>query len=496
MPCGFSTWLRRQNAARITGDLSAALEAARTALTLFQGEPLVHAGDWAGPHRTRLTEVRMGLLEEVMAARVDLGSGGDVVGELEALVEQYPLREGLWTSLIKALYRAGRQVDALSAFTRVRTLLVEELGIEPGEGLQALEQRVLRQSPELMTIPPGQSVATPGNLPVLTSSLVGRRAEITELASLSQEHRLVTVVGPAGVGKTRLAVEVARGLSPAGGVWMVRLDSADESSNIAEIVQGVLHVIGGDQALVERLNGAETVLVFDNCEQVVEVVGAFAEQLLNGAPRVRFLTTSQVPLGLDGELVYRLEPLSSEDSVSLFAERAQAMRRQFTLDEITTGVVEEVCRSLDGLPLAIELAAARIRSLSVLDIARRLEDRFALLQDPSSHRPQRSRALVSAIAWSYDLLFPDDQRGLWALSCFAGDASLEATELVLSSLGVPRPTVLDTITRLVDRSLVSADVAPDSSIRYRLLDSIQAYAHARLQESGQAPPAEAAHAAW
>ena len=445
-------------AARAAGDLPAALEAARSALALFHGEPLVQSGDWASPHRTRLAEVRMGLLEDVMAARVDLGSGGDVVGELEALVEQYPLREGLWSSLIKALYRAGRQVDALSAFTRVRALLVEELGIEPGEGLQALEQQVLRQSPELTTGRGVQQAATPGNLPVLTSSMVGRTTEIAALASLSQEHRLVTVVGTAGVGKTRLAVEVARGLSSAGGVWMARLDSAEESSNIAELVQSVLHVTGGEHALVERLTGADTVLLFDNCEHIVEAVGALVEYLLDRAPRVRFLVTSQVPLGLEGEVVYRLDPLSNEDSVSLFAERAQSMRRQFTLDEGTTGVVEEVCRSLDGLPLAIELAAARIRSLSVRDIAKRLEDRFAVLQDPSSHRPQRSRALVSAIAWSYDLLFPDDQRGLWALSCFAGDASLEAAEHVLGSLGVPRAAALDTITRLVDRSLVSADM--------------------------------------
>jgi predicted ATPase len=182
--------------------------------------------------------------------------------------------------------------------------------------------------------------------------------------------------------------------------------------------------------------------------------------------------------------------------VALFSSRAQAMRRQFVLDAETTALVGEVCRSLDGLPLAIELAAARVRSLSVREIARRLDDRFALLTDPSSHRRERSRALVSAIAWSYDLLFPDDQRGLWALSCFAGTASLDAAEQVLVALGVPAASVLDTISRLVDRSLVVVDAADDGSVRYRLLDSIRAFSAARLRESGQHELAAVAYAAW
>ena len=175
-----------------------------------------------------------------------------------------------------------------------------------------------------------------------------------------------------------------------------------------------------------------------------------------------------MPLGIDDELVYHLEPLSTEDSVALFRARAREMRRQLVVDAGTAALVEEVCRSLDGLPLAIELAAARVRSLSLRDIARRLDDRFALLQDPSSHRPERRRALAGAIGWSYDLLFPDDQRGLWALSCFAGSASLEAVEHVMAALEVPPAPVVDTLTRLVDRSLVSVDSSEGGQVRYRL----------------------------
>ena len=168
-------------------------------------------------------------------------------------------------------------------------------------------------------------------------------------------------------------------------------------------------------------------------------------------------------MGVVDELVYHLEPLSTEDSVTLFLARAHEMRRELVIDADTTALVEEVCRSLDGLPLAIELAAARVRSLSIGDIARRLDDRFALLQDPSSNRPERRRALAGAIGWSYDLLFPDDQRGLWALSCFAGSASLEAVEHVLAALDVPTEAVVDTLTRLVDRSLVSVDSTEDGA---------------------------------
>ena len=480
-------------AARRTRDAATALAKGREGLSLFRGDVLLEAGDWAAPHRARLEEARLGLLEDVLAAQVDLGAGGEVVGELESLVDRHPLREGLWETLVTALYRAGRQAEALAAYARVRRLLVDELGIEPGPGLQALEQQVLTQSVEN---DPARQVVAPGNLPEVPASLVGREDDLAALSSLVADHRLVTVVGPAGVGKTRLALELARGLTASGGVWLVRLDAVDASADLLRVLAETLHVTVGEESVRDRLAGAETVLLLDNCEHLVDGVSALTGWLLDAAPRVRILATSQVALGIENEQVSLLEPLSSAASVALFASRAAQMRRQFTLDADTTASVEEVCRSLDGLPLAIELAAARVRSLSVPDIARRLDDRFALLRDPTSHRPERRRALASAIAWSYELLFPDDQRGLWALSCFAGSASLDATEHVLVALEVPAASVLDTITRLVDRSLVIVDEAPGGGVRYRLLDSIRAYAHARLDESGLAEVAMAAHAGW
>ncbi|MFN0281246.1 MAG: AfsR/SARP family transcriptional regulator [Kineosporiaceae bacterium] len=497
------------SAAARAGDAAVALEAARAGLVLFRGEVLADVGDgtWVQPHRTRLEEVRLGLLEDELAARVELGAGSDVIGRIESLVEEHPLRERLWVCLVTALYRAGRQADALAAYARVRRLLVEQLGIEPGPDLQTLERQVLLQSPDLLPgrpdplsptgDAPGRVVApAAGNLPALSSPIVGRAQDVDAVSALARERRLVTVVGTAGVGKSRTALEVARSLEAAGGVWLVRVDAADPTTSIRRLVAETLHLPGGDALLEARLRDAPTVLVLDGCEHVVDAVADLAGRLLDDAEGLRVLATSQVPMGLDGEMVYPLEPLPIEASVALFAARAAQLRRQFVLDGTTSAVVEEVCRSLDGLPLAIELAAARVRSLSVQEIARRLDDRFTLLQDPTSRRPDRRRALSAAIGWSYDLLFPDDQRGLWALACFSGGAPLQAAEHVLAALDVPSASAVDVVGRLADRSLVSVDVDPRGAVRYRLLDSIRAFALARLQDAGLADTASAAHADW
>ena len=413
-------------AARAADDPATSLERALEGLALFRGDVLIDAGDWATPHRTRLEEVRLGLVEDAMAARVELGAGGEVVGELESLVEAHPLRERLWAALITALYRAGRQADALAAYARVRRHLVESLGVEPSTELQSLQQRVLQHDSDLES---GGVAARgiPGNVPPVAAPIIGRAVNVTEVISAVASHRLVTLVGPAGVGKTRLAIEVAHQLTQEAPVWLVRLDTVDAKAVLSQVVAETLHVSGGDQAVRERLSAAGTVLLLDNCEHLLDPLARLVPPLLGALPQLRVLATSQAPLGLEDEHRYHLEPLSPDQSVALFARRAQELRREFVLDSATTAGVEEVCRSLDGLPLAIELAAARVRSLSVRDIARRLDDRFTLLRDPSSHRPERRRALEAAIGWSYELLFPDDQRGLWALSCFAGSASLDAT---------------------------------------------------------------------
>jgi predicted ATPase/DNA-binding SARP family transcriptional activator len=494
-------------AAREAGDPATSLDQAREGLKLYRGEVLLDAGDWAAVHRSRLEELRLGLLEDAMTARVELGAGGGIVAELDTLVQTYPLREAFWAALITVLYRSGRQAHALAAYARLRRLLVDELGIEPGSALQALAQEVLQQDPRLDVVSvrtlPRKAARTaqgerqrPGNVPPVARPLIGRGSDVCEVSSALASHRLVTITGSAGVGKTRLALEVAHRLTPPGGVWLVRLDAIDRGSSVPQVVADTLAVSGGHQALRERLASLATVLLLDNCEHVIEPVAELVQSLLQGGPQVRVLATSQAPLGLDDEWRHQLEPLTPNQSVALFAQRAQELRRHFALDGETTALVEEVCRSLDGLPLAIELAAARVRSMSVRDIARRLDDRFALVRDPNSPRPERRRALAGAIAWSYELLFPDDQRGLWAISCFAGSASLDATEQVMTALGVPVRSVLDIISRLVDRSLVTVDTAEGGNVRYRLLDSIRLYAAEQLHESGQGEVAAAAHANW
>ena len=247
-------------------------------------------------------------------------------------------------------------------------------------------------------------------------------------------------------------------MEPPGGAWLVRLDGVDPAASIPRVVAETLHVSGGEEMLAERFAGAESLLLLDNCEHVVEPVVSLVARLLDAAPGLTVLATSQVPLGLDGEVVHGLEPLGLADSTALFAGRATQHRHQFVLDEDNAGAVEDLCRALDGLPLAIELAAARVKSLSVQEIARRLDDRFSLLRDPTSRAPERRRGLAGAIGWSYDLLFPDDQRGLWALSVFTGGAPLAAAEHVLGALDVPAESAVDVVGRLADRSLVSVEV--------------------------------------
>ena len=272
--------------ARAVGDHAAVATWAREGTELFRGEVLPAAGPWATPYRTRLEETRWALVENLMEARVALGAGGEVVADLERLVAEQPLRERLWVTLVTALYRAGRQADALDACARVRRHLVDELGLDPGTELRAVERQVLEQSPALAAPETrATTLASPGNLPPATAPLVGRLTDLTALGNTLDGHRLVTVVGPAGVGKTRLASEVARASMLPGGAWMVRLDSVDEGADLARVVAETLHVTGGEQALVERLAGAETLLVLDNCEHVVGPVAGVVAVAAGRRPR-------------------------------------------------------------------------------------------------------------------------------------------------------------------------------------------------------------------
>jgi predicted ATPase/DNA-binding SARP family transcriptional activator len=453
------------------GDPAGAAALAAEALARFGEALLPAAGDWAATRRAELEEARVKLLETRAAARMRLGE--PVLGELEAAVAAHPYQERLWELLIAALYDAGRQADALAAYQRVRARLADDLGLEPGPRLRELERQVLEHDAGLR--------APAGNLPSLAGELVGRDTAVAAVAALLDRSRLVEVVGPGGVGKTALAIATGRVLDAP--VWLVRLESATTADEVLDTVIAALEVPGGEAALLERLRRARAVLILDNCEHVLDAAAALAERLLDAAPGLRVLCTSQAELGVDGAAVYELAPLGLDDAVALFRLRAA---RPGGEDELV-----ELCRALDGLPLAIELAAARTRTLPVEEIARRLDDRFAVLHDPASRKPERRRALKATIGWSYELLFPDDQRGLWALAAFTGGAPLPAVEAVLEALDVPPPAAIDVVGRLASRSLVTVDGA-----RYRLLDSIRAYALDALEEAGLTARAFDAHAAW
>jgi predicted ATPase/DNA-binding SARP family transcriptional activator len=500
------------------GDPAAVVEICGRALGMFRGDvvlPGAGEGDWVVPHRARLEEVRLGLIEDQLEARLQLGAGREVIGELEALVVRYPVRERLWELLVTALYRAGRQADALATYQRVRAQLADELGLDPGPRLQRLEAQVLAQDATLGALnrPLAATLVTDapaGNVPSMSVELVGRETELAALTDLLAVKRLVEIVGPGGVGKTAVAVEVGRRLmlpdGVPGGVWLARLESASTDEGVIDVLISAMDVAGGEAALFERLQGVEAVVILDNCEQVVDAAAALAVRLLDAGPGVRVLCTSQVPLYVDGETVFELATLALPDAVELFSRRAAAQRSSDPRWEADEAVFD-LCRSLDGLPLAIELAAARTKTLSLEDISRRLEDRFAVLSDPTSRRPERRRSLRSTIRWSYDLLFPDDQRGLWALATFSGGAPLPAVESVLEALGVPAAAAIDVVGRLASRSLVTVDDAvrsatsePDravpASVRYQLLDSIRAFALEAMTEAGTAQTAQAAHATW
>jgi len=495
------------------GNAKPALDACNRALAMFRGDAVLSdAGDgaWLVPYRVRLVEARLGLVEDQLAARMDLGADRELIGELEALVALHPLRERLWELLVTALYRAGRQADALATYRRVRRQLSDELGIDPGPRLQELERQILSQDLPLggpadpvRSSPPD---ARAGNLPSMAAELVGREAELTAVCDLLAGERLVEIVGPGGVGKTAVAIAAGRRLARpdgvgAGGVWLARLEAAASADDVIDAVIAAVNVPGGEAALFERLKNTTAVVILDNCEHVLDAAATLAVRLLDVAAGLRILCTSQVRLDVDGEAVFELAPLGLSDAVELFTRRATGQR----LIEADDAVLD-LCRSLDGLPLVIELAAARTRTLSIEEITRRLDDRLAVLSDPASRKPERRRSLRSTIRWSYELLFPDDQRGLWTLATFAGGATLPAVESVLAALDVPAGAAIDVIGRLASRSLVIVDDEtawtarqtgrPQRSVRYRLLDSIRAFALEAMAAAGLSERAYSAHAAW
>ena len=465
------------------GEIALASTALGEALRLRRGEPLTEFAysGFADAERARLEELLLVAIETRVEADLALGRHGELVGELEALCREHPLRERLWELLMLALYRAGRQAEALRAYTDARDYLVDELGIDPGPALRELEARILAQDPSLGAAGPAglQAVPAPmatGNLRERLSSFVGRTAELQELSEAVRSSRLVTLIGPGGVGKTRLAVEAAATLRQEhrDGAWLVEFASVTEPDGVAPAVAGALGaatagLIGPPspdstvELIVRYLAGRSLLVVLDNCEHVIGQAAALAETLAGTVPGLWLIATSREPLGVPGEVLVPVGPLALPAAVELFVDRARAVRPGFTADGHTRPVINDICRRLDGLPLAVELAAARLRSLTLATLAERLNDRFRLLTVGARTALPRQQTLRAVVDWSYDLLFEDERRLFARLSVFAGGCDLDAAEAVCADDQVPAGEILDILSRLVDKSLVAApNAGPDA----------------------------------
>jgi hypothetical protein len=401
--------------------------------------------DFAQPEITRLEEARLAAQEDWIEAQLADGHHAQLVGELKQLVAANPLRERLRAQLMLVLYRSGRQADALTLFRQGRALLEEELGLDPAPMLRQLEQAILTQDPTL-TVAGRLGSRRRHNLPARLTSFVGREREQQQLGELIGRHRLVTLTGPGGIGKSSLAVEVGTSLvdvQPAG-VWLVELAAVGDASALQEAVAAALGVCDAPrvgavgaagsvtQWLTDFLCANELLLILDNCEHLVEPCARLAETLLRSAPGLRILATSRAALGIPGETVWPTPPLQLPEATTpaellpacealrLFGERAAAACPGFALDREAAPVVAEICLRVDGLPLAIELAAARVRTLPLADIAVRLEDRFRLLTGGGHTAVPRQRTLRATVEWSYGLL-DDRERLLFdRLSVFCG----------------------------------------------------------------------------
>ena len=486
------------------------------ALELWRGPALAEfaAKDWAREQASRFEELRLTAVEEWTELRLAAGHHAELIAELTELVARHPLRERMHAQLMLALYRSGRQADALGVFQRARQTLAEELGLDPSAELRNLEQAMLRQDPSLAG-PNRQPREDPPALGSRLTSFIGRSGEHARVQELLASRRLVTLTGPGGVGKTSLALHAATTLAGRApdGLWLVELAGVEQESAVtAAVVDAVGAPPGpgtGEDRLLRHLRRRMALIVLDNCEHLAPACALLAGRLLSACPELRLLATSREPLGTAGEAQLAVPPLATPPSdaaptelaayeaVRLFADRARDADPSFALDEVTAPAVAHICRRLDGLPLAIELAAARVKTLPVSEIAARLNDRFRLLTTGPRTLDARQRTLRATVDWSYQLL-SDAERVLFRrLSVFRGGWSLQAAEEICSTreadAGREAADVLDLHARLVDRSLVVPHQV--AGARFSMLETLRQYADERLSEAGERDHLDAAHAA-
>jgi predicted ATPase/DNA-binding SARP family transcriptional activator len=436
------------------------LEAGRgaEALALWRGTALADVeAPFVDDARRRLTEVL-----------INCALSGGTTNDLKQVLAEHPLREDVRAALMRALHRDGRQTEALEVFARGRELLADELGVDPSPALAAAHLEVLKAE------------APHRGVPAQLTTFVGRDEDLRRVVKWLQENRLVTLIGPGGTGKTRLSVEV--GHREPGEVAFVDLSATTDVARALLDGVGVREAgllsagaVSVEQRLIAALAGRNALLIVDNCEHVIDEAARVLGAVLAACPDVRVLATSREPLGITGETLNPVTALDDDASVRLFLDRAQAVRPGFTADH---DVIADVCRRLDGIALAIELAAARVRSLPLAEIAARLGDRFRLLSKGSRTAAPRHRTLHAVVEWSWDLLTPTERDLAARFTVFHGSADLQAATEVTSS-------DVDTLTSLVDKSLI--EVTGD---RYRMLDTIRAFC------STHAPDLAERHARW
>ena len=492
----------------------------REALSLWRGPPLAEFADepWAQSEIGRLEELRLEALQQRIETDLELGSGAELVSELELLIGQHPLRERLHAQLMLALYRSGRQADALAAYREARRTLVETLGIEPTLALRQLERSILDQDPalDLVTSEPAadsEVQAEPG-LEGRASSFVGRTRELREIRALlrREDVRLLTLTGAAGSGKTRLALEATGVPGKAAGAVLVELGRITDAGLVARTIADELGITerpghSAREALVEYLRDRQALLLLDNFEHVLDAA-SFLREVLAGAPGVKLLVTSRAPLGVPEERVYpvpalqlpdrsqrpSLAELGETEAIRLFVDRARAARPGFELTEVNAASLTELCVRLDGLPLALELAAARCNLLSPQALLQRLGARLDLLRaTPGSGLVERQWTLRGAIEWSYDLLQPQEQQLFTSLAVFVGGLTLAAAEHVAEQ---PDLDILDGAETLFRNNLLTTEHAAGDEPRLGMLETIREFALERLAARGDEHDVRRRHTAY
>ena len=521
-------------ACRQAGDAGAAADRFASALALWRGAALADLADapFAGPTIARLTELRLRTVADHAELALAAGlAGGQLVAGLRELTLAHPLDERLAGLYLRALTADGRPAEALAAFEDLRRGLAETLGTDPSPALRDLHTAILRghaapatapaavpaptayASPTSTTRPtnlpaPTTSTTRPTNFPAPTTSFIGRELDLTQVRALLADARLVTLVGPGGVGKTRLAAELAVGWQARDGVWLAELASITDPAEVPAAVGAALGLRPVAAELASQLAGRQLLIVLDNCEHLLDACARLAHDLLGDCPGMRILATSREPLTTTGERVYPVAPLPvpppaaglgeaiDSPALRLFADRAAAAVFGFRLTAENLPAVAEICRRLDGLPLAIELACARLRTLPATELAARLDDRFRLLTGGSRAALPRHQTLIAVVEWSWELLTDAERTLARRLAVFAGGATPEAAEAVCADQSLQPGAVVGLLGALAEKSFAELRHALDAPPRYRMLDTIRAYAEAALDEAGESGRFRRAHAGY